>query len=256
MAEAADLMSTQLLEKSRIHFKVISLAKSSRRDMMAAQFVDTEFRWSFFDGLTELPKDLSYNEKAARVVRGRHLEAGELGCFASHYSVWKELISNDEADAYIVLEDDVVINTGFFRGFIEKLSSPQSFHYTRFYAKVPVPHLNRKPFLDRFLIEFGELAFGTQAYYIDKVAAAAYLTSIRDVRRPVDDEMDRAWVHGVPNLCVFPHPVFEAQMVSTIQSGRRQLNLPKGLGRINWLAERAIEKIRKLRYRVMRRSSF
>lgn len=250
-------MSMTLSVTPKVHFRIISLAKSGRRGMMANQFARTGFSWSFFDGLTELPAELLYNEKAARVVRGRHLESGELGCFASHHAVWKELIANDAVDAYVVLEDDVVINSGFFETFIGSLAAggPQ-FHYARFYAKVPVPAINRAPYLDRFLIEFGEIAFGTQAYYIDKVAAAAYLKSIRDVRRPVDDEMDRAWAHGVPNLCVYPHPVFELQLASTIQSGRRRLDPPGGLGRMLWLAQRAVEKLRKVRHRYKRQSVF
>lgn len=246
-----------MLSERRIHFKIISLPGSARRPTMAGQFDSMSFEWSFFDGLTHLPDAIPYNERIARGVRGRYLESGELGCFASHYSLWSQLASDDKADAYIVLEDDVIINRSFFEVFVDAFKKSEfDFHYTRFYAKVPVPVLRRKPFLDRFIVKFGEIAFGTQAYYIDKIAAAAYLESIKEVRRPIDDEMDRSWAHGVPNLCVFPHPVFEVQGVSTIQAGRRQLNPPKGLDRFYWIWTRVVEKARKLKYRFFHRSDF
>lgn len=108
-----------MLSERRIHFKIISLPGSARRPTMAGQFDSMSFEWSFFDGLTHLPDAIPYNERIARGVRGRYLESGELGCFASHYSLWSQLASDDKADAYIVLEDDVIINRSFFEVFVD-----------------------------------------------------------------------------------------------------------------------------------------
>ena len=36
------------------------------------------------------------------------------------------------------------------------------------------------------------------------------------MRRPVDDEMDRSWSHGVRNLAVFPFPIMERAQESGI----------------------------------------
>lgn len=238
----------------RVTIKVVSLVGSSRRHAMSSQFEDTSLQWSFQDAATALPDELKYIPEKARRIRGRYLEKGELGCFASHYLLWKGLIDDSNADAYIILEDDVVIDKGFFEKFVaDAHEALDGINYLRFYSKVPSVHLNRKKFMDRFVVEYGELTFGTQAYYIDKHAAAKYLKSLTEVVRPIDDEMDRSWFHGVHNFCVFPHPVFEVQGPSTIASERRQLNPPTGVYRLGWLKERLHERFRKMRYRWRRR---
>jgi glycosyl transferase, family 25 len=40
------------------------------------------------------------------------------------------------------------------------------------------------------------------------------------VCRPIDDEMDRTWVHGQRNLAVFPFPILEESADSTIGDTR------------------------------------
>lgn len=238
----------------RVQFKIISLCGSSRRENIIRQFRDTGFDWSFFDALTALPPPLSYDPEETRRIRGRYLTQGELGCFASHYVLWQELCADHDAEAYIVLEDDVIINAPFFEKFLQTaddLAAP--INYLRFYSKVPTTPLGRRPYMDRFIVEYGEVTYGTQAYFINKTAAQAYLDSIKNVRRPVDDEMDRAWVHNVPIYCVYPHPVMELTTPSTIQNARHQLNPPKGIGRLGWLYERSIERLRKQAYRTRRR---
>ncbi len=207
-----------------------------------------------FDALTALPAPLSYDPEETRRIRGRYLTQGELGCFASHYVLWEELCAADDADAYIVLEDDVVINTTFFENFLKSTDGiEQSLDYLRFYSKVPTKPLGRRPYMDRFIVEYGEVTYGTQAYFINKAGAGAYLDSIKNVRRPVDDEMDRAWVHNVPIYCVYPHPVMEVTTQSTIQNARHQLNPPNGIRRLGWFYERGLERLRKEAYRTRRR---
>src|SRR3546814_16842386 len=38
--------------------------------------------------------------------------------------------------------------------------------------------------------------------------------------RSIDDEMDRSWAHGLPNLALYPAPILEAAVVSDIGNSR------------------------------------
>src|SRR3546814_3249062 len=68
----------------------------------------------------------------------------------------------------------------------------------------------------RWLTEVGGYCFGTQGYLITRKAAAVFAERFGAVRRPVDDEMDRSWSHGVRNLAVFPFPIMERAQKSGI----------------------------------------
>src|SRR3546814_12334388 len=58
------------------------------------------------------------------------------------------------------------------------------------------------------------------AYAITLPAARAFLRACATVKRPVDDQMDRSWEHGVRNLALFPSPVIEEFVESGIGSVR------------------------------------
>ena len=50
------------------------------------------------------------------------------------------------------------------------------------------------------------------------------------VTRPIDDEMDRSWVHGQPNLAVFPFPIMEETSDSIIGNARfEEFDVPRHL---------------------------
>lgn len=76
-------------------------------------------------------------------------------------------------------------------------------------------------YLDRHIGRFSGRAYGTQAYFIDALAASRFLSITRRAVRPIDEEIDRFWAHGLPALSVFPFPVMEVDWGSTIEMQRR-----------------------------------
>lgn len=50
---------------------------------------------------------LKYNREVR--VNGQQMTTGEFGCAWSHYNVYKKLLDDDSADAYLVLEDDATL---------------------------------------------------------------------------------------------------------------------------------------------------
>ncbi|MBO9518187.1 MAG: glycosyltransferase family 25 protein [Porphyrobacter sp.] len=213
---------------------VVSLETASeRRERFSAAAPADALDWEFFDAHRGLSPDLHYDEAEAIRRKGRPLKPGELGCYSSHYAIWQRLLESDD-EAYIVLEDDVVPDWRFLSALSRQSLAERGIRYLRLYYKFPARYIVReRNFVRRStsIVELLDLAFGTQGYVITKPAAAIFVETFRNVVRPIDDQLDRHWDHGVPNLSVFPFPLFEMMLESDIGDDRFAAQPPRTLGR-------------------------
>jgi glycosyl transferase family 25 len=233
-----------------VPIRVVSLATSTdRRQQFAEQMTRIPVDWCFFDARTGLPDSLSYDPNKALWHRGRTLTQGELGCFASHYVLWQSLIDDPELEGLCILEDDVVLDGTFFSKVRDFPALFKGHDCVRFYAKQPVPMTILGAAGGRHIVRFHRPPYGTQGYFISRAGAAKFIASIKEVVRPVDDEMDRVWSNRVPSVGVFPFPLFELTLSSTIEDKRRALASLKGADRWRRLAFRVAEKLRRIAYR-------
>jgi glycosyl transferase family 25 len=216
----------------KVKVMVVSLATATeRRERFAASAPADGLDWEFFDAHHALSPELRYEDGAAIRHKGRALRPGELGCYSSHYAIWRRLLDS-EMDAFIVLEDDVVPDWDFLAALSREPLVQREVHYLRLYYKNPARFLVReRNFVRRStsIIELLDLAFGTQGYLITKRAAATFLNRFREVVRPIDDQMDRYWEHGVPNLSLFPFPIIETMLISDIGDDRFAETMPRSL---------------------------
>lgn len=195
---------------------------TERRDRFEARAGGTTVPWTFVRAHTTLHPALSYREADAILAKGRPLRRGEIGCYASHYAAWSDLQS-EPVDQYIVLEDDVIVDWAFIAKIVDLDFSRIGIDYLRLYYKSPVrASLVQAQFIEQnhSIVELNGPAFGTQGYVITKTGARKLLEHCRVVRRPVDDEMDRSWVHGLRNLAIFPFPILEEATPSGIGEAR------------------------------------
>jgi glycosyl transferase family 25 len=93
--------------------------------------------------------------------------------------------------------------------------------------------------------------FGTQGYLLTRAGAERLLKTIHSVVRPIDDELDRFWSHGVPIISVYPFPLIETNFGSTIENTRRGYMTLGRLDAVRRLAFRASEKSRRGAYNLM-----
>jgi glycosyl transferase, family 25 len=201
---------------------VISLPNATaRRAKFSARAEQAPICWSFFDAHTELRPGLTYDPDDAIVAIARELHPAELGCYSSHYSAWLKLLESDGRQM-IVLEDDTIVDWAFIAKLAAVDLRASGVSYLRLYAKRPCrwrrigAHAVEPR---RYLAEFLDYTWGTQAYAITRDAAERFVRHCRRVRRPIDNELDRSWDHGIPNLCIFPFPVIEESTASTIGRG-------------------------------------
>jgi GR25 family glycosyltransferase involved in LPS biosynthesis len=104
------------------------------------------------------------------------IKYGEIGCLASHYDSWVNLI-NSEYDSLIVIEDDALISDNFINNIYEYISDiPENFDVASLYV-----HPNRNQYYDSSLHNIGNkyicLGFqdrSTLAYIISKNGAKKY----------------------------------------------------------------------------------
>ncbi len=218
-----------------------------RRSRFAVRARNATVAWSFFSAYSVLHPALTYTEQEAIVAKGRPLREGELGCYSSHYAAWESLQA-DDADQYIVLEDDVIVDWAFIGKIVGIDFAAMGINYLRLYYKRPVEQsILRQTFVDhsRWIVELLDYAFGTQGYLITKSAAKTLMSQCRIVRRPVDDEMDRSWAHGVPNLAIVPFPIIEESAQSTIGEARfERFAIPRHL-KLRRFVARVTERLRR-----------
>jgi glycosyl transferase family 25 len=204
---------------------VVSLrGAEARRHAFQASAGATDLPWEYFDACESLHPELAYREDEAIVAKGRPLTKGEIGCYSSHFEAWRQLLAGGH-DQYVVLEDDVIVDWDYLAAFVRMDHSAAGHDYIRLYYKHPTPaRVLERDFgaRTRWLTEVYGYCFGTQGYLITRRAAAVFTERFRTVRRPIDDEMDRSWAHGVPSLAVFPFPVIERAQESGIGVGRFQ----------------------------------
>jgi glycosyl transferase family 25 len=207
----------------RTQVVVISMADAAeRRSRFQERARKAPVAWRFFPAQASLHPALRYDEQGAIVAKGRPLRPGEIGCYSSHYAAWHELQS-DEADQYVVLEDDVIVDWTFVGKLAQVDLAGMGINYLRLYYKSPArAAMVKTDFIERArsIVELSGSAFGTQGYVITREGARVLLGHCGVMTRPVDDEMDRSWAHGLPNLAVFPFPIIEESAGSTIGSTR------------------------------------
>ena len=202
--------------------RVISLANSGRRKEFSQAASHARLPWEFFDAHTKPAHGLTYDEKRVAGLYGRKLHPGELGCYSSHFELWRWFVQAG-CQQLIVLEDDVVVDWEFIRGISAIEIAGRGIEYLRLFAKMPAPwRFVASPYFDQYrhLIRFTGYALGTQAYVLSKSGAERLICHGSNIEAPVDVYMDRTWDHGLLNLALYPFPVYERYQPSSIGEDR------------------------------------
>ncbi|GAA7827918.1 glycosyltransferase family 25 protein [Helicobacter pylori] len=129
---------------------------------------------------------------------GKRMGFGELGCYASHYSLWQKCIELNEA--ICILEDDIIVKEHFKESLefcyqhINELGYIRLMHLEENVAKqkTPVKGVSQ-------ILNFKD-GIGTQGYVLAPKAAQKLLKySAKEWVMPIDCVMDRHYWHGVKN---------------------------------------------------------
>jgi glycosyl transferase family 25 len=204
---------------SRTRIDVISMPTAEqRRTLFADAAQGARAEWRFVTASSSPPAELPYTDQAAILRFGRALSRGEIGCFASHYSVWKSLLASNDRQR-IVLEDDTIVDWPLMDRIAEVDYAALDLDLVRFYSTHPFAH---SVAIQRFLgphthlLQTRGMFLGTQGYVLTRRAAERLVELARDITMPVDWFMTRYWEHGFRNYCLFPFPLIERFVPSEI----------------------------------------
>jgi glycosyl transferase family 25 len=214
-------------------FVISQLLALERRQKFSGRAEFCGVDWEFFPALDRVHPQLNYDVDKAIVNWGRPLRPGEIGCYSSHYALWMALL-DDEVEHYLIMEDDIIVDWEFVKLLERYDFAAANLDYLRLYYKM----IGRTTVIQYHFVEFSHtlvrvderVAGGTQAYVISKTGARALVEHCKALERPIDVELDRVWAHGIQNMSVFPFPVMEESVDSTIGFGRyEQFEIPQRL---------------------------
>jgi glycosyl transferase family 25 len=159
-------------------------------------------RISASDGRNLSPEDADRNPPS---VGRRPLSPGEIGCFGSHRRFWSIVVERN-LTAAVVLEDDVILDDRFVEALAGIAARPQASDVIRFMSLTHEPAIAVSEvglFALEEPISFSR-CIGTQGYAIGQVAAIRLLAQTLHWNRPVDDFLDRVWLHDVATFVLSP----------------------------------------------------
>jgi glycosyl transferase family 25 len=233
---------------SSLEFVVISLPTSTERRRMVREAMEhSRWPWKFFDARSAPDSSLEFEPERSVVTRGYRLTPAELSCFSSHLDCLRNFAdaSNPASSYMVVLEDDVRIDGHFDFDLLPWLMNDLALDYLKLYSRF----MTRFRYLGRVgyrgLYRFVVPPYGAQAYIVSRLAAQKFVDRIRRIDRPIDDELERYWRHDLPIYTLFPYPVIELSIGSTVPKGSSAapaLTWSQRLGRFSGIWREKIER--------------
>lgn len=167
-------------EKMEKQFYIHNI-KASRFSAIDGKLLDKEFLRS-----TTTPKSFYYLDlnNRKRLTHEDINSTGHYAVFLSHITLWKKLLEDNEADFYLIFEDDVILNNLFIHKFNNIVKNNHKFDFisliyiskrmNNMYNKYNGMYLIRHPF------------FGMQSYVISKNGAKRLLNYVDKIDCHID----------------------------------------------------------------------
>jgi glycosyl transferase, family 25 len=213
---------------------VISLPDAvERRERVARQLGELGLAFEFFDAMRgEQVMAERYFERCDEAEwllnTGHPMSLGEVGCFASHRSMWQKCIELDEP--LMIMEDDFQLLPGF-AGAVEKVAENIS---DRGFIRLQTETRARKQRVavlgDYTLWRYTKVPHSCMCNSMTPAVARNLVEQTRAIYEPVDVFIKKFWVHGQPIYGLTPYSVTESALSQQTYILHRE-KVPKGLGR-------------------------
>ncbi len=157
-----------------------------------------------------------YDDKLRERYRRKALSPAELGCYTSHYLLWKLCL--DLNKPIVVMEDDVIVDSSLNEALNIADEQIESLQYLRLAGTI----LKNKPYkkvrkLGSFhLVDHIKGPSGALCYVISPSAAKKLIDHTGKWFIAVDDYMDHYWWHGVDCYSLMPFPISFGDNLSDI----------------------------------------
>lgn len=207
----------------RFEIKVLSLVTATDRRARMRTMLDSGKAgpWSFFDARPASELTMRYDEIETFRKYGSVMSTGEISCAVSHIAIMTEFVGRDDLDYVVVLEDDVFLDPTFDTAATVQALELMGIGYFKLYARFFVPASYIASFGRAQLYRFAWPPCGTQGYILSKVTAREMLAAIArrpSLDLPIDQMMDRYWETGIPIYGVYPFPLMELNVTTSIHT--------------------------------------
>ena len=212
---------------------VISLARAKeRREKMRARLDSLGAAYEIVDAvdgaaLTPADYESRLRQDIMRRKWSRELLPAEIGCYLSHYNLWRR-IAAEEIPRALVLEDDADLTGDFAAVVADVLTLNCNWDVVHLAAHRPElvdvafrGHAGR----DYIFGRYKRRLLLAHAYLISLAGARKLLDICREISEPIDIAWGRWWRTGLMFFCVAPELARQAETVSTITD---YASLPKG----------------------------
>ncbi|MCA3953711.1 glycosyltransferase family 25 protein [Vibrio vulnificus] len=210
-----------------MNIRIISLPRSKeRRERITNQLNQLAISFEFHDAtsIENIPCDFLalYDERKFKKIRGYYLKNTELACFYSHFSLWKTCLESNQP--LIILEDNVDINV-HFHNIVDELKESQGLHnlIKLSGSKRKVKHRKLSSINTQFsIIKHTKPTSSAMGYILYPNVAKKLIDGLKSITSPVDDYMEKTWLHKCQIISIYPYPVCRANIDSTIGSNRKE----------------------------------
>lgn len=195
---------------------VISLSRAEeRRQRATRQLGDAGLAFEFFDALSgEQALQEGYFDGCIAdewlLNTGREMTPNEIGCFASHRSMWQKCIELGEP--IMIMEDDFELLPGF-AGAVQQVAENIAEHgFIRLQSETRA----RKELVARrgeyALWRYTRVPHSSMCNSLTPEVARRFVEQTRVICEPVDVFVKKYWAHGQPIYGLTPYTVTESDL--------------------------------------------
>jgi hypothetical protein len=195
----------------RIGIALINLAKDrDRLAHMTQQFAAAGIGFERFEAVYGLavPEALRPWFFDAKGQPTPHLKPGEIGVYASHLALHRQLLDHADLDALVVFEDDCAIAPDFADVLKALASGGKAFEIVRLSNPTKAAYVDHGTLVaGRHLVTYARVPNNMGSYLITRDGARMTTASPTLRRFAIDEDFRRPWELGLETLGVLPPPV-------------------------------------------------
>lgn len=145
------------------------------------------------------------------------LSPGEIGCYASHLAVARQILDEDIDDPVLVLEDDGEFSADLPDVLKRLQALPPDWQIVRMSSQLETAYMPvRRITSASTLVRYWYPPAGTTGYLINKAGAGRFLAAASQRKRPVDQDLRRFWETRLVTYGVVPRLIVWRDVPSTI----------------------------------------
>ena len=213
---------------------VISLPDAdARRERAARQLEELGLAFEFFDAMRgdQVMADGYFDrcdEEEWLLNTGHPMSPGEVGCFASHRSMWQKCV--DLGEPIMIMEDDFQLLPGFAEAVQQVADNILEFGFIRLQTETRARKQRVASRGDYTLWRYTKVPHSCMCNSITPKVAQSLVEQTRVVYEPVDVFIKKFWVHRQPIFGLTPYTVTESTLSQDTYILHRE-KVPKGFGR-------------------------